>query len=504
MKLGTIGLYILFFLLTATMVYAQEDTTQLKIAVLDTGVDETLHSLNSMFIPGLNLVQPGNTPHDDHGHGTSVVGALVGADQDKWKSQIKIMPIKVLDQDAYGDPQTVAEGIRLAVDKGARILVLSLADPIYSKELEEAVQYAESKGSLVIAAAGNDGGDVAYPAAFPTVLSVGAVDHNQKLLSYSNKGPELKVVSLGENIETITRGGRAIQESGTSMAAPQVARVAAKVWIENPKLTPFQVRHIIEATADPLDKEGWNAQTGFGLVNEIHAIQMAMNPPETIFTQNHSFEQAATISTSSQLQGMLTPDSPGDWYKIHILDDGIIHIYNSKPSHMVLYGQDKELVIENTGEIDSAVKKGVVYLYIATANRTREPYLLNTTFHIQPESISNNYREDSETKPAAEDLQIVGRFEVPNDEDWYRVSYPSAGRIQVKVTTDTLRMDPVLTVETANQKEVLDNSIVEEGKRMESMEMPISAGEIFFHLQDYYHHAVNGKYQLSVHYTPDM
>src|SRR5699024_10825917 len=125
---------------------------------------------------------------------------------------------KVLDDDGGGMATHLAKGIRLAIEQGAQIILLSLGDSIYSDELADAVQLAEQEGVMVIAASGNDASRVTYPGTFSTVLAVGAIDDEGRILSYSNGGPELDLVALGDHIQTTDLNGGYTERSGTSFA----------------------------------------------------------------------------------------------------------------------------------------------------------------------------------------------------------------------------------------------------------------------------------------------
>nr|WP_313784723.1 S8 family serine peptidase [Paenibacillus larvae] len=141
----------------------------------------------------------------------------------------KIMPIKAMEADGTGSEAKLGEGIRYAVDHGAKIVVLSLGLNKYSEYMKDTVKYAEDHDVLLVAATGNEAGSVKYPAAYPSVLSVGGVDANKQKSPLSNFGPELDIVAPFD-VYTTWMGGVYDYNRGTSMAAPQVAGVAALVW----------------------------------------------------------------------------------------------------------------------------------------------------------------------------------------------------------------------------------------------------------------------------------
>ncbi|HEU5107970.1 MAG TPA: S8 family serine peptidase, partial [Micromonosporaceae bacterium] len=164
------------------------------VAVLDTGVNEVA-DLAGAVLPGRDYIRGATgSAVDDNGHGTSVAAVLAGRGDDAtgiagacWSC--KILPVKVLDGDGFGDDGTIAAGIYYAVDAGADVINLSLGGPGESLVLADAVAHAIAHGVLVVAAAGNDGGSVPnYPAGVPGVLAVGASGPADTRYSWSSHG----------------------------------------------------------------------------------------------------------------------------------------------------------------------------------------------------------------------------------------------------------------------------------------------------------------------------
>src|SRR5205085_8292690 len=133
----------------------------------------------------------------------------------------------------------VAEGIRFAADEGAQVINMSLGGPIKSQILEDAVNHAIAKGVVIVAAAGNSGRSVGWPAAYPGVVAVSATDPNDKIAWFSSRGPEVVIGAPGVSVtqQTVCDGGKNKCEifgtfNGTSMASPHVAGPAAMVVAE--------------------------------------------------------------------------------------------------------------------------------------------------------------------------------------------------------------------------------------------------------------------------------
>lgn len=217
-------------------------------------------------------------PRDDNGHGTHVAG-IAAAETDNevgmagmsWGAQL--MPVKVLDQYGEGWYSDVIAGIVYATDNGADIINLSLGGEASSQSLQEAADYSHAEGVLLIAATGNIGGPVFYPAACDHVLSVGATDVDDRRPGFSNHGPEMDVAAPGVAIySTWPWLGGYWYQSGTSAAAPHVAGLAALIWSVRPDLANDQVAQVISQTARDLGTPGWDEFYGWGRIDAYQAL----------------------------------------------------------------------------------------------------------------------------------------------------------------------------------------------------------------------------------------
>jgi len=210
---------------------------------------------------GWNFADRTNRPQDTNGHGTHVAGTIAAA-RDRVGStglayQATIMPVRVLGDRGSGSVLDVAAGIRYAVDNGADIINLSLGGG-FSRAIDLALQYAQQHDVFVAIAAGNDGGgSPSFPAidsrALGNTISVGANDRAARHATFSDRVGQSGAVQVdapGVGIFSTLPNGRYGQLSGTSMASPHVAGVAALALSANPSLTAAQLRDVLVGSAD--------------------------------------------------------------------------------------------------------------------------------------------------------------------------------------------------------------------------------------------------------------
>ncbi|WP_335870581.1 S8 family serine peptidase [Bacillus sp. 2205SS5-2] len=265
------------------------------VAVVDSGVDLTHPDLQGRLIDGKNFIDESEEPMDYYGHGTHVTG-LVGAITNNEEGiasiakNVKIMPIKVFDgKTTY--MSTVIEGIRYSADNGADIINLSLGSYSNMRSLQEAIDYAVNKGSLVVGAVGNDSEQgVLYPANYANVLGVGSIDSTTVQKStFSNFGLGVDVSAPGTDIySTWINGYQSL--GGTSMSTAIVSSMAAMLKQNSPFLTGLQLKEIIENSTKPLPAV---KLLGEGLVNAESALQY-------IEEKNRLFG-ATSIETAAQI-----------------------------------------------------------------------------------------------------------------------------------------------------------------------------------------------------------
>ena len=246
------------------------------IAIVDTGVDYDHPDLAGKVIKGKDFANNDNDPMDAHGHGTHVAGIAAANSNNgegiagiAWKS--KILAIKIFTASGKTTNAAIASGIKAAADAGAKVINCSFEGPD-SEAQKKAVDYAVAKGSIIVAAAGNNaqtGNAPRYPGAYDNVFCVGNTTATDGRDDTSNHGSHLDIAAPGKNIYSTILGGGYDFMTGTSMAAPAVAGSAAVVWSYFPSWTAGQVRARLENTAVPLPS---NLHLGNGRVDLFEAV----------------------------------------------------------------------------------------------------------------------------------------------------------------------------------------------------------------------------------------
>ena len=263
--------------------------TGVTVAVVDTGVDSNHPDLAGQVLPGADFITGAEgTVTDPNGHGTHVAGIIAAAAGNGEgiagvAPGARILPIRVLGANGSGYLSDAANGIVYAADHGADVINLSISSTTSIDAMTNAIAYARSRGVVVVAAAGNtraNGSPVSYPAADPGVLAVAATDSAGRFAPYSNAGDYVDVAAPGSAVLSTFPGGYRTM-SGTSMAAPHVAGLAALVRAADRALTPDQVERVIESSAVDLGAPGRDDDYGFGRVDAAAALASVPTPAES-------------------------------------------------------------------------------------------------------------------------------------------------------------------------------------------------------------------------------
>jgi thermitase len=280
---------------------------EIKVAILDTGVDcahvDLLTDSGEVKCADITNYTDSPTANDAFGHGTHVAG-IVAANTDNTlgvagvAEQAFLGSFKVCDDNGACPDAAIISGLIEAADAGYQVINMSFGGPDGSQALTDAVEYAWSKGVVLVSSAGNENStEVGYPARLTRVIAVGATDADDNRASFSNYGDLVSVAAPGDTILSTMPMALCAGDptgcyeflSGTSMAGPHVAGIAALVWARDDVSSNEQVRYIIENSADMTGAAGQNllSWTQYGRANLAQAMsyptQSGNLPPQPSF-----------------------------------------------------------------------------------------------------------------------------------------------------------------------------------------------------------------------------
>jgi subtilisin family serine protease len=255
----------------------------IKVAVLDTGIDATHADLAPNFKKGINFTTANRNDYiDRQGHGTHCAGVIAGCDN--MVGIVGVAPraelyiAKVLGDNGSGSIQAIVNGINWAIAEKVDIISMSLGasmDP--GPALHDAVKRARAAGIVIVAASGNENTHVGWPASYPEVIAVGAVDNTFGRAGFSNFGEQLDVAAPGVDILSTYPVGRYAKLSGTSMATPMVAGVVALIQAFCRKMgvvaTPDKIVQMITERSVDMGNAGDDDMFGNGLINVMRMIK---------------------------------------------------------------------------------------------------------------------------------------------------------------------------------------------------------------------------------------
>jgi hypothetical protein len=485
----------------------------ITIAIVDTGIDLNHPDLKLNLVSGVNLVNPSLPPQDDNGHGTNVAGIVAAVGNNDrgisgivWKT--KIMPVKALESDGSGGEAKLGEGIRYAVDHGAKIVVLSLGLNKYSNYMNDVVRYAEEQDVLLVAATGNEGNRVKYPAAYSTVLAVGGMSPERTADARSNIGTEIDLVAPWD-VFTTARGGTYEYKDGTSMAAPQVAAVAALAWSKNPGMKAYQIRQLLRQTADDLEATGWDSSTGYGMLRADRALKEIYLAD--MYEPNNRKDQAKALSVSKMNSASFTEGSDQDWYYFDAPYNGKVGLtfdiqdgLQVAVQHTDANGNFSNITARPGQPAYIQVIKGRSYVQLQLVNRNLKqevPYKLTTAFDIYRDQFEDNDRQYSASVLPSRSQAAKGTLHQIGDQDWFELPIEQSGTLRIRLETDTARIDPVLFVQKQGEK----SYTVDDGEdgAAESLVLPeVFPGHYYIRVSNVkeYPFPVTGEYTLVIDY----
>lgn len=404
---------------------------EVVVAVIDTGMDLThpdlveqlWHNADEVIngidddgngyiddVNGYDFVNGDQDPADDHDHGTHVAGILSATRNNgvgtAGVANVRIMPLKALDALGDGSASAVLEAINYAIENGADIINLSLSfNNQYVVSVGQACDQAAAADIVMVAATGNDSADqIGFPSSMPAVIGVGAIDSNDQLGTFTNVGAGMDMVAPGVDVLSAVAGGGYGRMSGSSMAAPHVAGVAALLRSAYPDYDATTVREILAATCSDLGVPGYDGWFGFGKLDAGEALAMAatasidlapvLNPVESMddeYEPNDSSAKAWHIEPGGPYQLVCRDE---DWFRLELeAASRVSAVLNGDSGDLDMFLFDTAGVEQarSTGTrsnelIDATVPAGAYLLAVAPHGGRGGPYTLRVM--VEPSDAS--------------------------------------------------------------------------------------------------------------------
>ncbi|MCR4429444.1 MAG: S8 family peptidase [Tepidanaerobacteraceae bacterium] len=255
-----------------------------RVGIIDTGVDINHPDLkdNVKEVGGVldckNII-------DDNGHGSHVAGTIAALDNDIGvvgvAPRVDLYPVKAFDKSGRGNISNVIDALGWCIEKKVQVVNMSFGFTKNSMALERAIKEAYRQNIVLVAAAGNSGGDdsVMYPAKYPEVIAVAASNSANKAAWFSSGGPEVDVIAPGASIPSTYKDGGYKSMSGTSMASPHVTAACALILAKS-SMSPAKVKEVLTASA--IDIGLPKNKQGAGLVNVSRAAATIKNARKNI------------------------------------------------------------------------------------------------------------------------------------------------------------------------------------------------------------------------------
>jgi len=345
----------------------------INVAIIDTGIN--LNHSDLAVAGDVTFVDGTSTGNDDNGHGTHCAGIVAALDNDIGvvgvAPEASIYAVKVLNSSGSGYLSDVVAGIEWAIDNNMDIISMSLGTDYNYLTLRDACDNAYAAGILLVAAAGNDysirrGSErdtVDYPARYDSVIAVGATNDSDVKASWSSTGAALELAAPGVNIYSTYLGNGYTTKSGTSMACPHVAGVAALILVAG---SDSGVRTTLQDTADDLGDSDWDKWYGYGLVDAGEAAGAQAAPPAADFIgEPTSGDAPLTVNFADESTGNVTSWS---W----TFGDGGISTQQN-PSHEYLDEGSYTVSLTATGPGGSDTETKETYINVTAPSAPAAP-----------------------------------------------------------------------------------------------------------------------------------
>jgi subtilisin family serine protease len=251
------------------------------VAVVDTGVDGTHQDLRGAVVAGRNMAGDRPSGNVDSGpHGTGIAALIAGRGHGPGRGLLGVAPrSKIMPIRPVNDHSLVADGIRWAVEHGAKVINMSFRLHLSGDALQDAVADAVAEDVVLVGAVGNGGGEVILPAGYPGVIGVGSVDRNNRVASFSNRGAGVDLVTYGTDMPVARPGNRYALVQGTSDSSALVAGAVALIRARYPDMSAAEVVDRLTRTAIDRGPKGRDDRYGAGQLDLIAALTAPRTPP---------------------------------------------------------------------------------------------------------------------------------------------------------------------------------------------------------------------------------
>ncbi|WP_223069351.1 S8 family peptidase [Paenibacillus caui] len=252
---------------------------QVRIGVVDTGVDFNHPDLKYSLARGINLLSPGKWPYDDNGHGTHIAGTIAAAGGPEGITGVApraiLYPVKAFDNNGAAYVSDIIRGIDWCVQNSMQIINMSFGMKKKSAAMEEVVSKATRAGVVIVASAGNDKRkrNIDYPARLPQTISVGATNRERQIAKFSNLGPLIDIYAPGDQIRSSWLGGKHRRMNGTSMATSHVSGAIALLLAKRPGLSPAKIKSLLRRTSRPFSGTALKSKMGAGELDAYRLVR---------------------------------------------------------------------------------------------------------------------------------------------------------------------------------------------------------------------------------------
>lgn len=413
--------------------YNQGKNNNLIVAVIDSGVDYNHPYLSGRLLSGYNFIYGNYDTYDDFGHGTHVSGTIVDCTLEL--NNIKILPVKVLNEYGRCTMLTVGNGIKYAVSRGSSVINLSLVGD-HSSYIDEAIEYAVSKNISVVVSAGNDNNytNDMCPAHISNAIVVASTGESDYKSSFSNYGSSVDVCAPGENILSCYPGNCYAYMDGTSMSTPHISAAVAMYRLGNPDLSVYQIDSLLKTNTKDLGSIGWDMYYGYGLpkLGILANSEPVINASDKVIKLGDAFNTLEGVSASDKEDGNITSkiivnentvdtSQPGIYKVVYLVTDSN-NVTTTKEINVRVVGEGELIDIDGHWaeyEIKDFISKGYIvgyedFTFKPNNSITRAEFIkiFNRYFGLTKKSQSSF--KDTENHWAKDEIDIACTYGIVN------------------------------------------------------------------------------------------